>query len=63
MSADLEHLEPVTDDPDFEREMRLRLYRLERRVADMERRLEQLEADAWFRRMTAPRRRWWRWGR
>lgn len=51
--------EPVADDSSFEREIRLRLFRLERRVAAVERRLEQLEADAWFHRVTARRRRWW----
>lgn len=55
-SAELD-LEPVAD-VDPMRELRLRVWRLERRVAAVERDLEQLRADLSFVVPTR-RRRWW----
>lgn len=55
-SAELD-LEPVAD-VDPMRELRLRVWRLERRVAAVERDLEQLRADLSFV-VPARRRRWW----
>lgn len=59
-AADIDHREPVVD---LDAERRLWQYRIERRLAALELRVEQVEADLWCWRRQTRRRRWFGGGR